>query len=89
LGGGAFTRAENIELLLDNGITVWIDVDFEVARKRVQACERRPLARDPERFERLYHERRAFYSQAEYHIPVHTNDSKVALAAILKLNLLD
>ena len=89
LGGGAFTRAENIELLRDNGITVWIDVDFEVARKRVQACERRPLARDPERFERLYHERRAFYSQAEYHIPVHTNDSKVALAAILKLNLLD
>ena len=89
LGGGAFTRPENIELLRENGITVWIDVDFEVARKRVQACERRPLARDPERFERLYHERRAFYSQAEYHIPVHTNDSKVALAAILKLNLLD
>jgi shikimate kinase len=89
LGGGAFTRADNIELLRENGITVWIDVDFEVARKRVQACERRPLARDPERFERLYNERRAFYSQAEYHVPVHTNDSKVALAGILKLNLLD
>ena len=89
LGGGAFTRTENIELLQENGITIWIDVDFEVARKRVQACERRPLARDPEQFEHLYHARRQFYSQAEYHIPVHTNDSRVALTAILKLNLLD
>ncbi len=89
LGGGAFTRKENIELLRENGITVWIDVDFDVAKKRVQACERRPLARDPERFERLYYERREFYSKAEFHIPVHVNDSRVALADILKLHLLD
>jgi shikimate kinase len=89
LGGGAFTRPDNIELLQENGVTVWVDVDFEVARKRVLACERRPLARDPERFERLYYERRPFYSQAEYHVPVHVNDSRVTLADILKLNLLD
>jgi shikimate kinase len=89
LGGGAFTRPENIDLLRENGITIWIDVDYEIAKKRVQACERRPLARDPERFERLYHERRKFYSQAEYHVPVHVNDSRVALADILKLHLLD
>src|SRR5688572_31925633 len=25
LGGGAFTRADNVELLTENGITVWID----------------------------------------------------------------
>lgn len=89
LGGGAFTRPENIELLQENGITVWIDVDFEVARRRVQMCDRRPLARDPQRFEQLYYERREFYSQAQYHVPVHVNDSRVALADILKLKLLD
>ena len=45
-------------LLQENGITLWIDTDFEVMRKRVQNSDHRPLARDPERFERLYHERR-------------------------------
>jgi shikimate kinase len=89
LGGGAFTLPENIDLLRENGITIWIDADFEVVQKRVQHCERRPLARDPVRFEKLFRERRAFYAQAEYHVPVHVNDSRVALADVLKLHLLD
>ena len=29
LGGGAFTRPHNVEMLMENGITVWIDADFE------------------------------------------------------------
>jgi shikimate kinase len=89
LGGGAFTREENIELLHENGITIWIDTDFEIMRKRVQSSDHRPLARNQERFERLYHERRKFYSRAEFHVPVHVNDSRIALAEVLKLKLLD
>jgi shikimate kinase len=88
LGGGAFTREENITLLQENGITIWIDTDFEIMRRRVQGCDHRPLARNPERFERLYYERRNFYSRAEFHVPVHVNDSRIALADVLKLNLL-
>ena len=89
LGGGAFTREQNIELLRENGITIWIDTDFDIMRKRVQSSDHRPLARNPERFERLYHERRKFYARAEFHVPVHVNDSRVALADVLKLKLLD
>ena len=58
-------------------------------RKRVQSSDHRPLARNQERFERLYHERRKFYSRAEFHVPVHVNDSRIALAEVLKLKLLD
>jgi shikimate kinase len=88
LGGGAFTCDENIALLQENGVTVWIDTDFEIMRRRVQSSDHRPLARNPERFERLYHERRSFYERAEFHVPVHVNDSRIALADVLKLNLL-
>ena len=89
LGGGAFTRPENIKLLHENGITVWIDTAFEVVRKRVQGSDHRPLARDMERFERLFRERREFYAQAEFKVSVPVNDSRAALADLLKLKLLD
>jgi shikimate kinase len=89
LGGGAFTRQENITLLQENGITVWIDTAFDVLRKRVQNSDHRPLARDTDRFETLYHERRACYEQAEFKVTVPVNDSRAALAEVLKLNLLD
>lgn len=89
LGGGAFTRPETIKLLHENGITVWIDTAFDVVRKRVQGSEHRPLARDLEKFERLYRERREFYAQAEFTVAVSVNDSRAALADLMKLNLLD
>ena len=89
LGGGAFTRKENIDLLQDNGVTVWIDADYDIVRRRVQGSEHRPLARDPERFERLYRERRTFYEQAEFRVPVHANDSRAAVAELLRMNILD
>lgn len=89
LGGGAFARQETIDLLQEHGLTVWIDTAFEVLRKRVQGSDHRPLARDAERFEKLYRERLAFYEQAEVKIKVPVNDSRAALADLLKLRLLD
>lgn len=88
VGGGTFTIPENIALLRENGITLWIDTDLDVIRKRVQASDHRPLARDPENFDRLYRERRASYSQAEFHVTVRSNDSRGAVGDVLKLNLL-
>lgn len=89
VGGGAFANPENRILLQENGITLWIDTDLEIMRKRVQGSDHRPLARDPDRFDRLYKERRPYYSEAEFHVPLHVNDSRTALADVLKLNLLD
>jgi len=68
LGGGAFTRPENIELLTGHGVTVWLDCPLEVARQRVAECGNRPLARDPEKFAALFEARRASYALAEYRV---------------------
>ena len=89
LGGGAFTRENNIEMLSENGVTVWLDTDFEVVRNRVAVSSHRPLARDPERFAALYELRRTFYERAEYRVHVPADDSRKAMAELLALELLD
>lgn len=85
LGGGAFAREENFQLLENNGITIWLDCSLEVIRKRIESSTHRPLARDPLKLEELYHARRAAYSRADYRIEVIANDSARAAADILKL----
>jgi shikimate kinase len=89
LGGGAFTREENIELLHENGITVWINTDFDVMRHRVAGHDHRPLARDPKRFRELYEQRLPWYRRAEFHVDVPDGNSKAALRHLLDLCLLD
>lgn len=89
LGGGAFTREENIECLNENGTTVWLDASFPVVKARVEQSDHRPLARDPLQFEALYYHRRQFYSRAEYRIDIDENDSRKALNLLLALDLLD
>lgn len=89
LGGGAFTREENIELLNENGITVWIDAALNVVRKRVAMSDHRPLARDPQQFEKLFYARRSSYARAEYRVEVVDDNSRQALQSLLKLHLFE
>ena len=89
LGGGAFTRQENIDLLKEHGVTVWIDTAFPVVQRRVSMSNHRPLARDPARFEALYNSRREQYSKAEFHIELKDDNSRRALEELLELKLLD
>jgi shikimate kinase len=89
LGGGAFTRQENVDLLMENGITVWIDTALPVVRNRVAGSEHRPLAKDPVQFEQLYHDRRKFYAKAEFRVEIKEDNSRKGLAALLKLPLFE
>lgn len=88
LGGGAFTRDENVVLLNDHGITVWLDVPFEVVKMRVAGSDHRPLARDSERFERLFQERRESYARADHRVEIGT-DSREGFRKLVELCLLD
>ena len=88
LGGGAFTRENNIDMLTENGVTVWLDTEYDIVKDRVAGSKHRPLARDPEKFAELYELRRPFYSRAEYRIHVPADDSRKAAADLLALNLL-
>jgi shikimate kinase len=68
LGGGAFTRDPNYELLEENGVTIWLDCPLEHIEQRVADSSARPLARDVERMRQLYHQRLAAYARADYRI---------------------
>ena len=63
LGGGALGRAETRDALHEHAFTVWLDVGVDESWRRVRRSDR-PLARDEERFRRLYEERRATYAEA-------------------------
>lgn len=69
-GGGTFADPENRALLRADGTTIWLDMPFELALERVPPDGRRPLAGDRERFEALYHARRAAYQEAHVRFDV-------------------
>ena len=63
-GGGAFTIQDNIELVLNHGVTVWLDAPFDVMERRIAQDTHRPLARDPVRMKTLFDQRRWLISIA-------------------------
>ena len=81
LGGGAFLSDANYELLSAHGITVWLDCPLELARKRIEGCTNRPLARDPKKFAELYEARRSSYARADYRVIV-SDDAEATADAI-------
>jgi shikimate kinase len=83
LGGGAFVDEANRELILRNGIAIWLDCPFERVRQRVVNTADRPLARDPQRFAALYESRREVYALADIRIAIESDDAEHALQAIL------
>jgi shikimate kinase len=84
LGGGAFAIARNRELIRDHGPTIWLDCPFDVVQRRVAQFAHRPLARDPERFARLYQVRREHYAHASHRIPIASDDPETTVDAILE-----
>jgi shikimate kinase len=87
LGGGTFVDPENNRLLSENGVSVWLDCSLERIRARIGEASGRPLARDPKRFEELFHARRAEYSRCDYRVAVETDDPQEITAAVLELPL--
>lgn len=85
LGGGAFAQPENFVLLMEHGIVIWLDCPLEVVRRRVAQATHRPLARDPEQFEQLFHARRQTYRRAHHAVPITSDDPAMAAEAILRL----
>jgi shikimate kinase len=85
LGGGAFVDPANRKLLEERGVTVWLDCPFPRICARVEGQTHRPLARDPEKFQRLYDDRRDAYNKAEHRIEADTDDAAAIVAEILKL----
>jgi shikimate kinase len=87
LGGGAFLREENFQMVSNNGVSVWLDCPLDAIERRVQGYAHRPLARDPEKMRELFEVRRPGYGRADYRIEISGDDPAVAVRDILKLPL--
>jgi shikimate kinase len=70
-GGGTFMDPENRAAINLDGVSVWLDVPFEVVLSRMPADGRRPLAADRLQMERLFAIRQAAYAQAQVRIEAH------------------
>jgi len=68
LGGGATVDPENRLVIDSTGISVWLNVAFETAARRVSTDGTRPLFKDPEHAERLYENRLPIYKLARIHV---------------------
>lgn len=85
LGGGAFAQDVNVEMLQNNGISIWLDCPLDMVRSRVAQAANRPLARDPEKLDLLYDQRKPAYARSDYRIEVTCDDPVAVVASILKL----
>lgn len=85
LGGGAFARDDNYQLLSANGVSIWLNCPLPILEQRVAKATHRPLAKDPKRFSDLYHARLPLYGRADYHVEIKGDDPDPVLQQILKL----
>jgi len=63
-GGGTFADPTNRELMLRDGLVIWLDVPLATVLERVPLDGRRPLAADRGALEALYNQRLAAYRVA-------------------------
>ena len=67
-GGGTVVDPGNRELMLRDGVVIWLDAPFAVIVERVPVGGRRPLPTDRLEMERLYNQRLMAYRQAHVRI---------------------
>jgi shikimate kinase len=85
LGGGAFAQPRNFDLIENNGVTVWLDCPLPRILERLKGATNRPLARDPEKFQKLFHARRDSYARADYRVEITSDDANAAVEMLLRL----
>ena len=83
LGGGAFVSEANRQLVMSNGVAIWLDCPWDIVERRVATASHRPLARDPVHLRRLFDDRRSVYGLADIHISIRGDDPAAAVEAIL------
>jgi shikimate kinase len=87
LGGGACVTDTCMERLSNNGVTIYLDCDFETIEARVAQFEHRPLTRDPARFRALFEERQPKYVMAEHRVNGALESPEEVVDRILRLGV--
>lgn len=87
LGGGACIGEACMERLSNNGVTVFLDCDFDTLAERVAQFEHRPLAKDPEQFRKLYESRRPSYQLANHRVDGSSGSPETVASTIAALGI--
>ena len=67
-GGGTFADPANRELMLRDGVVIWLDAPLSTVLGRIPLDGRRPLATDRLAMEQLYNQRLAAYRLAHFRV---------------------
>jgi shikimate kinase len=87
LGGGAFIQPRNWDLIINNGVTVWLDCPLDIVRRRLGDDTTRPLAANRNGLAQLFEDRRPLYARADFRVPVDTDHIPDIIQRILELPL--
>jgi shikimate kinase len=77
-GGGTFMDPENRAAIHLDGVSVWLDVPFEMLVARIPQDGRRPLAADRQSMERLFAARMTGYHAARFRVDGSARPEEVA-----------
>ncbi|MEP7352479.1 MAG: shikimate kinase [Acidobacteriota bacterium] len=88
LGGGTFQREVNVDLLVNHGVTIWLDCPLDRIEERLAGFTHRPLARDPQKLRELFDARRSGYAHADYRVDCDHHDPMAVVAMINLLGLI-
>ena len=71
IGGGAFMNKTLRENILNNAISIWLDIDIKILNKRAKWSQKRPLLKkenNQQKLKELYVERKNIYKTANHKI---------------------
>lgn len=77
-GGGTFMDPENRAAINRDGVSIWLDVPFEMLVARMPQDGRRPLAADRQAMERLFAARMTGYHAARFRVDGSARPEEVA-----------
>ncbi len=86
-GGGAFVQDDTRDMILENGVAVWLDSDVDTLVERVSRNNKRPLLRGGNTREivtRMKAEREPAYAKAPIHVTSSAGPHLQAVARILE-----
>ncbi len=66
-GGGVVKNPENIRILKENGRVFFLNPPFSEIKKRLTGDTSRPLLKNPDQMEKIYHERLELYQNSAAH----------------------
>lgn len=80
-GGGAFTRQENVDLIQQSGVSVWLDPEFPVLVDRLErSIRKRPLFQNDEQLRELWQSRLPWYRKASLRVAITAQDHAASVS---------